>query len=35
MGSGGKSTQFLYLSKSNDTFIENDSSKNENHPVKY
>ena len=32
---GGKSTQLLYLSKSKDTVIENDSSKSESHPVKH
>jgi hypothetical protein len=32
-GSGGKSTQLSYLSKSKDTLIENYSSKS--HPVKY
>jgi hypothetical protein len=30
-----KSTQLLYLSKSKDILIENDSSKIESHPVKY
>jgi hypothetical protein len=33
--SGGKSTEKSYLSKSEDTLTENDSSKSESYPVKY
>ena len=33
-GSGGKSTQLSYWSKSKDILIENDSSKSESQPVK-